>query len=262
MLYNLLNYKIIRGELIVAVSDFDLVRSFLFFLFAVAIFLFGIIILAKKGKDRRFIGLWLLAEAFIMGLSMIPTVMGILHIPVGLFATVMTVNNYVSAALSVLSVILLFLHAKTCYGSKGLIAVLLLALGAYIVPGALTFLIRRTGIGEAEFVRLNYVSRVITDAFIIVCCIIIMVAFIRGRYKDPYSNKLFIIPLFMLIANVLRFGINCIVAGYSNMNYLYSPGVNLVTIFADVVGLVFTLVSGIIVLAQRKKKIVQPQVVE
>ena len=240
----------------------NIFRTFLLLAMSAAILVIGILITVRKGKDRRILGIWLILEAVTAALSSKQFVFTGLNLPIKEISWIYRLSNIASAFIAILAVILLFLHAKINYRSKGLVAVIILGIGSYIIPSLVQALYIRTGIGEDAIMKVTILGRVISDIFLIACCVITLIAFIKGRYKDGYSTKIFVIPMLILIVYVIRFGVNSIVSGYASKTVLNQNGTGLLYILLDLLGLTVVLATGIIILAQKKRHKTTPQIVE
>ncbi|MBP5654079.1 MAG: hypothetical protein J6X33_01045 [Clostridiales bacterium] len=228
---------------------------------AVAILVFGILICVKKRKEAMFIGLWLILQAVTEIVSIVMNVVQF-DTPVETFAAAVSYVNICRAILGIASIVILFLHAKILYNSKGIVAVSLLAVMAYTVPRIMVILLFRLGLNDNETMGVSYLANLVEGLFIASCCLITMIAFIKGRYLDKMGIKMFQIPMVLMIIYIVYIGIDSIVASCAFEGRMVTWTVEIIYHILNILLLVMCFVSGIVILAKRKRKYIAPKIVE
>ena len=193
-------------------TDIQIIKFFMMPMAAIAMMILGILICTKKKKNGIFLGLWLITASVAEIVSFAQMFMMKSSIPMGEVSRIVVMTNAVISLLTILELLLLILHAKVLYGSKGLVPVLILAISGEIVPRILSALVLRVKTGETAAAAMSCISSMICNMFYAACLVIIMVAYIRGRYKDELSITRFRLPLFLLVLTVITIGIYSITA--------------------------------------------------
>ena len=228
-----------------------MIKVLLMAMAAIAMLIFGILICVKKKKDGLFLGLWLILSAVSIFVSSSQTVIMRSSVPIDKIGQFLSATNIVVSLLMTAQIIVLFLHAKVCYGSKGIVLVSILAVLADLIPRTCTIFLFKIG---SDSVAVSYLSRFISEMFIIACLVIIMVAYIRGRYKDNLSLTRFRIPLFLLIFSILFLGVDSIALSSAVEGTMNMDTTDGLFYFLDLLPVIFKVVAGIVILAKKSRK--------
>ncbi|MCR4670768.1 MAG: hypothetical protein K5643_06220 [Saccharofermentans sp.] len=228
----------------------------------IALLVFGILIIVKHKKNAMFPGLWVIICSIMTLPVVILNVLGKTGISGDVYGSIVTAEGIVEDLFAVLAIVVLFLHAKVIYRSKGLAAVIILSLTGVIIPRIVSVVIENKDLGSGAL-GFTYINYMITELFLIACYIIIMIAYIRGRDKDSVFSKLFLIPMFLMIINFIYLGVDSIVVDAAFRKDIYPEGVSGVYFFIGLLMLTLQFVAALVMLTKKKKKpMPQIQVVE
>lgn len=236
-------------------QDFmNVVRMLVYFAGGTALLILGILIMAKHKKNGLFPGLWVILCSLQAFPVFLLNLFGKIGISNDLYSGIVNVNGYYQDLLVVISIIVLFLHGKVLYKSKGLVAVIILSLAAVVLPRIINPVLTASGAGEYQGLAYVYIGYIISEFFQIACYIITMIAFIRGRYKDTVFSRLFLVPMFLMIINIIYIGVDSIVVDAALNKSLYPDGVTVVYFFLGILTLVMESVAALVMLIRRKTK--------
>ena len=230
-----------------------IVRSYLWGhpLISLAAIILGIVIICLKSRQQRFLGV---RAAFIGTALLLSSGTYFIQraVPAGTYARISTGVSLISTIAIIVSIIFLFIYAQNSYGTRAILAVLIIKIVSVPLISIITKAIY-TNSDSRSLQRSSYISKIPPSLISIAMAVIVFVVFFKNRDKDPVLPKLWIFFLLELIETGLIFLMDLVGSINPPQFYNESDPFQLLSMGTDLASYVLLLVSVIYIIVRIKK---------